>query len=99
MGFRQLSEAFSADRPHRYGKSEFLFSGKSFAGPVVPAAIRWLLNTIFMAVVSMLLTCFTAAMAGYALAKKRFIGRSVVFTPDRMCHGTSETGYLNPIAS
>ena len=28
----------------------------------------------------MLLTCFTAAMAGYALAKKRFIGRSVVFT-------------------
>lgn len=56
------------------------FTGKSFAGPVVPAAIRWLLNTIFMAVVSMLLTCFTAAMAGYALAKKRFIGRSVVFT-------------------
>ena len=56
------------------------FTGISFAGPQVPAAVRWLLNTVFMAVVAMILTCFTAAMAGYALAKKRFIGRSVVFT-------------------
>lgn len=51
-----------------------------FAGPVVPAALRWLVNTIFMAVAAMALTCATAAMAGYALAKKRFIGRGVVFT-------------------
>ncbi|MDO5423746.1 MAG: carbohydrate ABC transporter permease [Eubacteriales bacterium] len=56
------------------------FTNISFAGPVVPAAIRWLVNTVFMAVVSMLLTCATAAMAGYALAKKRFIGRTLVFT-------------------
>jgi multiple sugar transport system permease protein len=56
------------------------FTGLALTGPQVPAAIRWLLNTIFMAVVSMLLTCATAAMAGYALAKKRFIGRSLVFT-------------------
>lgn len=51
-----------------------------FKGPVVPAALRWLVNTVFMAVAAMILTCFTAAMAGYALAKKRFIGRTVVFT-------------------
>ncbi|MDO5338396.1 MAG: carbohydrate ABC transporter permease [Eubacteriales bacterium] len=51
-----------------------------FSGPQVPAAIRWLLNTVFMAVVSMILTCATAAMAGYALAKKRFVGRTVMFT-------------------
>ena len=50
------------------------------SGPTVPAAIRWLLNTVAMAVVSMLLTCLTAAMAGYALAKKRFFGRTVIFT-------------------
>lgn len=49
-------------------------------GPTVPAAIRWLLNTVFMAVASMLLTCFTAAMAGYALAKKNFYGRTVIFS-------------------
>lgn len=48
-------------------------------GPTVPAVFRWLLNTIFMAVMAMLLTCFTAAMAGYALAKKRFRGRSILF--------------------
>lgn len=33
-----------------------------------------------MAVVAMLLTCITAAMAGYALAKKRFVGRTIIFT-------------------
>ena len=56
------------------------FTGIVFTGPVVSAAIRWLLNTVFMSVVSMILTCFTAAMAGYALAKKRFVGRNIVFT-------------------
>ena len=49
-------------------------------GPTVPAAIRWLVNTVGMAAIAMLLTCFTAALAGYALAKKRFIGRHIVFT-------------------
>ena len=50
------------------------------AGPVVPASIRWLVNTVFMAVMAMVLTCITSAMAGYALAKKRFRGRTVLFT-------------------
>ncbi len=49
-------------------------------GPIVPAAIRWLLNTVFMAVMAMILTCVTAAMAGYALAKKRFRGRALIFS-------------------
>lgn len=57
-----------------------LFTIFGIQGPTVPAAIRWLLNTVFMAVSSMLLTCLTAAMAGYVLAKKRFIGRTVIFT-------------------
>lgn len=52
----------------------------TLAGPTVPAAIRWLINTVFMAVASMILTCITATMAGYALAKKRFVGRGVLFT-------------------
>ena len=39
-----------------------------------------MVNTVFMAVVSMILTCATAAMAGYALAKKRFVGRKLLFT-------------------
>ena len=49
-------------------------------GPTVPAALRWLLNTIWMAVAALLLTCVTEALAGYALAKKRFIGRHLIFT-------------------
>ena len=39
-----------------------------------------MINTVFMAVMSMILTCITAAMAGYALAKKRFVGRKLLFT-------------------
>ena len=49
-------------------------------GPTVPAAIRWLINTVFMSVASMLITCLTAAMAGYVLAKKRFFGKTIIFT-------------------
>ena len=43
-------------------------------------AIQWLLNTIIIAVAAMLLTCITAALAGYALAKKRFYGQTILFS-------------------
>ena len=59
---------------------DMAFGKYVITGPTVPAAIRWLINTVFMSVASMLITCLTAAMAGYALAKKRFIGRGVVFS-------------------
>ena len=59
---------------------DLTFGKYIITGPTVPAAIRWLINTVFMSVASMLITCLTAAMAGYALAKKRFIGRGVVFS-------------------
>ena len=62
-------------------RSAPLFSvGDAIVGPTVPAAIRWLVNTVFMSVMAMILTCLTAAMAGYALAKKRFRGRAIVFS-------------------
>ena len=64
-------------------RSASLFELKAFgytiAGPTVPGAIRWLVNTVFMSVTAMILTCITAALAGYAMAKKRFIGRRIVF--------------------
>ncbi len=70
---RNFRELFSS-------RSAPLFQIGSLTGSTVPAAIRWLINTVFMAVMAMLLTCVTATMAGYALAKKRFVGRNVVFT-------------------
>lgn len=57
-----------------------LFQLGPIVGPTVPAAFRWLLNTVVMAVMAMILTCITASMAGYALAKKRFRGRYIVFS-------------------
>ncbi len=65
-----LSEWFTSDH------SQVVF----FSGPVMPAAFRWLINTVFMSVAAMALTCGTAALAGYALAKKCFIGRAVLFS-------------------
>ena len=50
------------------------------AGPDAPAAFRWLINAVFMSVAAMIITCITAAMAGYALAKKRFNGRAILFS-------------------
>ena len=61
-------------------RSAPLFEIGGIVGPTIPGAIRWLINTVFMSAVSMLLTCFTAAMAGYALAKKRFYGRTILFS-------------------
>ena len=58
----------------------FSFDKIVITGPTVPAAIRWLINTVFMSVASMLITCLTAAMAGYVLAKKRFYGKAIIFS-------------------
>ena len=43
-------------------------------------AWRWLFNIVFISAMAMVLTCITASLAGYALAKKRFIGRGILFT-------------------
>lgn len=43
-------------------------------------AFKWLFNAVFISVTSMALTCITASMAGYALAKKRFAGQKTLFT-------------------
>lgn len=43
-------------------------------------ALRWLFNSVLISVLAMGLTCLTAAMAGYALAKKRFVGKHILFT-------------------
>ena len=59
---------------------DFKLFGYIITGPTVPAAIRWLVNSVYMAVAAMLLTCLTAAMAGYALAKKRFFGKTILFS-------------------
>ena len=59
---------------------DLTFGNVTIKGPTVPAAIRWLINTVFMSVTSMVITCLTSAMAGYVLAKKRFWGGTIVFS-------------------
>ena len=63
-------------------------------GPTAPAAIRWMINTVFMAVMSMILTCITAAMAGYALAKKAVedhtLAEAVLLGSDEVAEGALE---------
>ena len=56
------------------------FTDLTVSGPKIPGAIRWLINTVFMSVMSMIITCITSAMAGYVLAKKRFYGGTLVFS-------------------
>ena len=42
-------------------------------------ALTWLLNTVVICAGAMGLTCVSASMAGYALAKKRFVGKAFLF--------------------
>lgn len=57
-----------------------LFKSKTeLFGIGMPMAIRWLFNSIFISVVAMILTCVTASLAGYVLAKKRFWGKGLIF--------------------
>ena len=44
-----------------------------------PAGL-WMFNTVFLCAMAMVLTCGSAAMGGYALAKKRFAGRAIIFS-------------------
>ena len=43
-------------------------------------AFLWLFNIVFISAMAMILTCITASLAGYALGKKRFYGRGILFT-------------------
>ena len=43
-------------------------------------AYTWLFNTVFLCAAAMILTCISAAMGGYALAKKNFRGRTLLFS-------------------
>ena len=43
-------------------------------------AFMWMFNTVLVCVAAMALTCVAASMGGYALAKKRFAGRTVIFS-------------------
>lgn len=43
-------------------------------------ALKWFINTVFVSAASMILVCLSASLAGYAIAKKRFYGQTVVFS-------------------
>ena len=70
-----IPTSVSWDNYARLFKSQTELFGVKF-----PMALRWLFNSVFISVVAMLLTCITASLAGYALAKKRFWGRGVIFS-------------------
>lgn len=40
----------------------------------------WLLNSVLIAMITMLLVCVTSSLAGYVLAKKRFYGQGILFS-------------------
>ena len=43
-------------------------------------ALQWLINSIFIAGVTLIIVCVAASMAGYVLAKKRFYGDKLLFS-------------------
>ena len=63
---------------------------KLFAKP----AFLWLFNIVFISAMAMILTCITAALAGYALGKKRFY-----VYHHHLRHGSAQTGHCYPSGS
>ncbi len=107
-GCHQLPEAICRqERPavaagHAPSAPRFSADGEPIyfsVGPTAPAALRWMINTVFMAVVSMILTCITAAMAGYALAKEALCGPQAAVHPHRVRHGSAQAGDPDPPAA
>lgn len=41
---------------------------------------QWIINSVLIALITMLLVCITSSMAGYVLAKKRFYGQKLLFS-------------------
>ena len=56
------------------------FTGRHYQKLFAQPAGRWMFNSVFMSVCSMALVLITSSMAGYALAKKPFTGRKIVFS-------------------
>lgn len=57
-----------------------------------PAA-RWLLNSVLIALITMLAVCLTSALAGYVLAKKTLLWTEDFIYNFYRCNGTSKAGY------
>lgn len=53
---------------------------ESWASLFRQPAWQWLLNSVFISVMTMLLVCLVSATAGYVLAKKRFKGSALLFS-------------------
>lgn len=43
-------------------------------------ALKWLWNSVFISLTTMILVCVTSSLAGYVLAKKRFYGQRLLFS-------------------
>lgn len=52
---------------------------ENFQKLLVPLTARWFFNSVFISTMTTILVCTSASLAGYALAKKKFIGSKVVF--------------------
>lgn len=52
---------------------------ENFEKLLIPLTGRWFFNSVFVSLSTTVLVCTTASLAGYALAKKRFIGAGLLF--------------------
>lgn len=73
--FKDLSSAISVP-PEWIPKKPILDNWASLANQPL---LRWTFNSFFIAIATTFLVCLTSSLAGYALAKKKFPGRKIIF--------------------
>ena len=52
---------------------------KNYENLYTPLTLRWFFNSVFISLSTTVLVCLTSALAGYALAKKKFPGVGMIF--------------------
>jgi len=66
-------------------------------GPTAPAALRWMINTVFMAVVSMIL--HHRRHGRLCTGQEALCGPSAPVHPDRVRNGSAQAGHSDPPAA
>jgi len=72
-------EALGINPNFRFAPKDMTFDNYTFLFFKVKSFYRWIFNSLFISITATILTCISALMAGYILAKRKFPGNRILF--------------------
>ena len=97
---RQECPAVAAGRALRQASSAPTVSpSTSRSAPRLPPPLRWMINTVFMAVMSMILHLHHRRHGRLCAGQKALCGPQAAVHPHRLRHGSAQAGHPDPPAA